>query len=76
MLSKHLNLTQIYIYGVAYVVENTTGLAAITTSLKSTVDTECMVKERVRDCLKEVFPSALNYLDSHRDRQVLRALKN
>ena len=74
IFSKHLNLAQIYMYGVAYVVQNTTGLAMITTSLKSAVDNEYVVKERVQDCLKEVFPSALKYLDSHRDRQVLKAL--
>lgn len=74
IFSKHLNLAQIYMYGVAYVVQNTTGLAMITTSLKSAVDNEYVVKERVQDCLKEVFPSALKYLDSHRDWQVLKSL--
>ena len=74
VLSKHLNLAQIYMYGVAYVVHNTTDLAAITTSLRSTIDTEHVVKKKVQDCLKEVFPSALKYLDSHQDRQVLKAL--
>ena len=65
ILCKHLNLIQIYMYGVAYVTQNITGIAAITTSLKSVIDTEHVVKEKVEERIKEIFPLALKYLDGH-----------
>ena len=74
MLSRYLNLAQIYMFGVAYVTQNSANLAAITSSIRSTIDVEEITKERVEDRLKKVIPSALKYLDSHRDRQVLKYL--
>ena len=74
ILSKHLNLAQIYMFDTAYLTENSTNLATITTSIRSTIDVEHIVKEKVQDHLNDVFPTALKYLDSHRDRQVLKAL--
>ena len=74
ILSKHLNLAKIYMFDTAYLTENSTNLAMITTSIGSTIDVERIIKEKVQDHLNGVFPTALKYLDSHRDRQVLKAL--
>ena len=69
-LAKHLNLVQIYMYHTAYLTENSYNLSAVFHSISNIL----MSKETVENRLKPSFVPALKYLDSHRDRQVVKAL--
>ena len=74
VFSKHLNLAQIYMFKTAYLTRNSSNLTGVINSLSSMLDSDDIVKSVVEDRLKEMFPTILKYLDSHRDRQVLKAL--
>lgn len=74
IFSKHLNLAQIYMFNTAYLTQNTSNLTAVISSITSVINSEDIVKSTIQDQLNEKFPQMLKYLDSHRDRQVLKAL--
>ena len=76
IFSKHLNLAQVYMFHTAYLIENSTNLPAIFGFISSTVNSnsECLVKQEVDERIKQFFPQTLKYMDSHRDRQVVKAL--
>ena len=78
VFAKHLNLAQIYLFQTAYLTENSHNLPMLcsfmSSILTSSSQTESLVKAAVENRLKETFPSTLRYLDSHRDRQVLKAV--
>ena len=74
VFSKHLNLAQIYMFNMAYLTQNTLNLTAVISSITSVINFEDVVKSSIQDQLKEKFPQMLKYLDSHHDRQVLKAL--
>ena len=76
ILCKHLNLAQVYMFHTAYLIENSTNLPAIFSFISNTVNNnaECLVKQEIDEHIKQFFPKALRYMDSHRDRRVVKAL--
>ena len=76
ILCKHLNLAQVYMFHTAYLIENSTNLPAIFSFISNTVNdnAECLVKQEIDEHVKQFFPEALRYMDSHRDRRVVKAL--
>lgn len=71
MVSKYLNIIQIYISGKAYLVQNT---GSNIETIVSTVNNDVIVNERVSERLNDIFKTSLQYLDSPRDRQVVKGL--
>ena len=78
IFAKHLNLVQIYLIQTAYLTEHSHNMPALCASmndiLASSSQTDNLVKAAVENRLKEKFPQILKYLDSHRTRQVLKAI--
>ena len=74
VFSKHLNLAQIYMFNTAYLTQNPSNLTSVISSITSVINSKHVVKSTIQDQLKEKFPQMLKYLDSHRDRQVIKAL--
>ncbi len=71
--SKHLNLVQ-----VSLTLDTCYQILAVRLSLintiKGTVNQEAIVHKALTDSLKGLVTSSLEYMDTHRDRQVLKAL--
>ena len=74
LFSRYLNLVQVYMFGTAFLVQNSSNVQNIVKSLMDTVDEEAVIKNMVEERLKQSFKLQLQYLDSHRDRQILKAL--
>jgi hypothetical protein len=76
IFSKHLNLAQVYMFHTAYLIENSTNLPDIFSFISCTVNNnaECLVKQEIDEHIKQFFPQTLRYMDSHRDRRVVKAL--
>ena len=77
IFSKYLNIIQVYIFETAYLVShNTNRLKHFIQTIKNIVDTEIQgnLNQCVVDRLRELIPSSLEYMDTHRDRQVVKAL--
>ena len=75
--SGHLNLVQIYIHGTAYLVYSPPGsnvLRLIDSLISLQLPTDVIVNTRAKERLKDTFKAALEYMDTHRDRQVLKAV--
>ena len=66
---KHLNISQIYVFGKAYLIANCAGcnISNIVATLKSMVHGQEIVKEVVRERLSSKFVSMLQYIDTPRD---------
>ena len=76
MLCKYFNISQVYIFDQAFIVQNSDGmnLECCLQSISSAIDEDFIVKKRLEDRLQGVFKSVLQYVDTHRDKQVLKAL--
>lgn len=75
IFSKHLNLIQVYILGVAYLLPNSGGnIEAFVDTIKHTVNKEEILCESIMERLQDTFQTSLKYMDTHRDRQVVKAL--
>ena len=76
MLCKYFNISQVYIFDQAFIVQNSDGmnLECCLQSISSAIDEDFIVKKRLEDRLQGVFKSMLQYVDTHRDKQVLKAL--
>ena len=79
LFSQHLNLLQICIFNQAYIIPNSPNLENMVLTLTSIISSEDSGKEvAVMDVAekwsKEVYTPALQYMDSHRDRLVLKEL--
>ena len=74
IFSQHLNIVQVYMFSRAYIVPNTPSLKEILSSLISISHEEAIVKDFATEHLKDIYAPALVYMDSHRDRQVLKGL--
>ena len=75
IFSKHLNLVQVYIFDTAYLLPNTCGnMECFVNTIQRSVNTGQIIRENITDRLKELFQSSLEYMDTHRDRQVMKAL--
>lgn len=75
MLCKHFNISQIYIFDQAYIIQNSEGmdLDYCIKALNDAIDEDMIVK-RLEDRLQGVLKDMLRYIDTHRDRQVVKAL--
>ena len=79
IFSQHLNLLQMYVFSEAYLVPNTPHVLQLILSLTSIVDEnehakEAVVKGVAENRLKNLYSAALKYMDSHRDRLILKGL--
>ena len=75
--SKHLNLVQVYIYNVAYLTYCPPGsnvLRLLDTLKRLHLPEDIVVNSRIQERLKVTYGKALEYMDTHRDRQVLKAV--
>ena len=75
--SGHLNLLQVYIHGTAYLVYSPVGSNVsrlLETLISLQLPTDVIVNTRAKERLKDTFKTALEYMDTHRDRQVLKAV--
>lgn len=77
MMSKHLNVAQIYIEGRAYIVENN-GIGDVLKLMNSVQNIGKMDQKIVNEKVKQVvggdYDIILQYLDSKRDRDTLKAI--
>ena len=71
---KHLNLVQVYMFGRAFVIQNSCNVEKVVDSLKSVIDEAAVVKKVALERLQNYVSPCLRYMDTHRDRQVLTAL--
>ena len=73
---KHLNVSQVYLFGRAYVIHNTPGsnVDAVVQSLKAAVDKAQVLKDVAGDKLRNWLQPMLQYMDTPRDKQVVKAL--
>ena len=76
IFSKHLNLIQVYLFDVAYLLPNTTtgSIESFVDTIKGAVDTETILHSSITDRIITLFQQSLQYMDTHRDRQVVKAL--
>ncbi|KXJ18944.1 hypothetical protein AC249_AIPGENE25645 [Exaiptasia diaphana] len=76
MISRFLNVMQIYIHGRAYILENRGyDIQSVIDSVVSTGKSEeNVINERLAKTIGNELPSALKYLDSKRDRDTVKAL--
>ena len=75
LFAKHLNLIQIYIFGVAYIMPNTTfNIEHFINTIEETTSKENVLRHLVTERIGDKFKECLQYLDTHRDRQVMKAL--
>ena len=75
--SKHLNLVQVYVYNVAYLTYCPPGsnvLRLLDTLKCLNLPEDIVVNTRVQEHLNVTYGKALEYMDTHRDRQVLKAV--
>ena len=76
-LSKHINITQIYIDQKSFIIEaKDTDIRKVVEMVSDTLKnlSKDVVREKVHSCLKEDFRYVLRYLDNKRDRDVLEAV--
>ncbi len=75
ILSKYLNLTQVYVNGKVYLVTGC-GDAARTLlhTIATTVNQTKIINAHVKDKISDTYAASLQYLDSARDREVLRGI--
>lgn len=76
IFSKHLNLIQLYIFDIAYLLPNNTSgnMESFIETIKESINCETMMHTTIMQRLEKLFQPALQYMDSHRDRQVVKAL--
>ncbi len=74
-LSKHLNLVQVYISGKAYLMEDIGGsVMYVLNTIAESVNKQEIVRKHIEDKLANIYPIAIQYLDTPRDREVLRGI--
>lgn len=76
IMSKHLNVAQIYIDGKGYIVENHgKEIVKIVESLQQIGKTDqTVVNQRVEEAIGSRYDTLLQYLDSKRDRDTVKAI--
>ena len=75
LLSKYLNITQIYIGGVAYIIPSMEGdMEKLVNTINGSINKQSITKEVISERLHTLIKPSLEYMDTHRDRQVLKAL--
>ena len=61
-------------FGTAYLIENLEHIESIVNSLSSVIDDETVAKQLVQDRIQSIFSPSLKYMDTHRNRQVVKGL--
>lgn len=76
VMSKHLNIAQIYIEGKGYIIENHgKEITKIVDSLQQIEKTnETIVNQRVQEVIGSKYDTLLQYLDSKRDQDTVKAI--
>ena len=75
IFSKYLNIKEVYIQGKAYLIPNTgNNVNKLLETVVNMVNEDKVVNERVKERLQNVFTSALQYMDSPCDKQVLKGI--
>ena len=76
IMSKHLNVAQIYIDGKGYIIENHgKEIVKIVESLQQMGKTDqTIVNQRVEEAIGSTYDTLLQYLDSKRDRDTVKAI--
>ena len=75
IFSRYLNIIQIYISDSAYIMPNVQGdIAKFIETVNDTVNSEGVVRDTISKRLAHLVVPSLQYMDTHRDRQVLKAL--
>lgn len=75
ILSKHLNIIQVYIKGQAFICENTSSdFQAMISFLNKQARDRKELNNKVEDAIGGCFAEALNFMDSKRDRDTVTAL--
>ena len=75
IFSRHLNIIQVYIFDIGYLLPNTSGrIESFIDTIKSTVNREDILHKAITDHLQGLVQSSLEYMDTHGDRTVLKAL--
>ncbi len=74
-LSNHLNITQLYHNGKAYLIAgSSSNIAKLLETLSGVVNEQAIITSHVQSRLSEIYSDALRYLDTPRDREVLRGI--
>jgi len=73
IISKYLNIAQIYIDGKAYLVQNTVCEKLVET-ISSAISAQSIVNSHVSEQLQHIYPLVIYYADTERDRQIIKAL--
>ena len=75
IFSKHLNLVQIYIHGKAYLLEDRgNDVHHVISTIKNVVNENMIINTHVEEKLKDIYKASLQYLDTPRDKQVLKGI--
>ncbi len=74
ILSRHLNIVQIYINGKAYIMENTGSVSTLLQTLEGTIDTDKVVNQRTQERIGGVLKQVLEYAEPPRDKQIIKGL--
>lgn len=75
IFSKHLNIVQVYIFDTGYLLPHGGyKLEHFIETIKKTVNTDRDLHATIRDRLQQLLPMSLQYMDTHRDKQVVKAL--
>ena len=75
ILSKHLNIVQVYLYSKGYLLHNSgSNIETLLKTITESVNKEAIVKERVSERLQDIFQGCLHYIDTPRDKEVLKGI--
>ena len=75
IFSKHLNLVQVYIHQRAFLIANiSSNVKTLINTIESSVNTESILRDQFSKRVGNLIQSSLPYMDTHRDRQVVKAL--
>ena len=74
-LSRHLNIKQIYIYGKAFLIENSKqNVNKLIERVSMITNTEKVVNDKIMMAIGDIFKESISYVDTKRDRDILKAL--
>ena len=74
IISKYVNIAQIYIDGKAYLLPNMTcDFGKLVETISSAVTEQSVVNRHVSEQLQCIYPLVLRYVDTERDRQIIKA---
>ena len=75
IVSKHLNILQVYIHGKAFLVHNTgSKIEQLLKTITDSVNKDTVFNERISERLQGLFKTTLEYLDIPRDKQIPKGL--